>query len=149
MQVCTPETLETYLRDYGWTFSAESERKWHSGWQGDGHAFPLEITMSDTWIRFDVRPFMTIDMTSPRVGEMSVFLLELSFDLHLVKLSLDPNGGLVLSAQTLSRGFDLETLSDLLGVLGYYADHLRKEIMQRFDMLGYQPDTQAQGELTQ
>jgi len=136
MKVCTPEQLEGYLKAYGWTFTRDGDALWHSGWQGEERSYPLEISMSETWIRFEVVPFLAADPRAKRLTEFMAWLLELNHELHIVKLSMLGDGAIVISAHVLASGFTYDDLNDILGILGYYADVLDEKIHEKMKQLG-------------
>lgn len=141
MESITPELLETYLREYGWSFEALGDDTWCTGFQGETRLYPLTISLSSTCVSFEVRPLIDLQLDRSRWPEMSHYLLQLNARLQLVKLGVGEGGELMLSCQVLTAGFDYETMNRILGILGYYADELAPEIYGR--LATYCPEAQT------
>jgi hypothetical protein len=132
----TPDQLETYLTEYGWKFSPVSQGVWSTGFQGERRLFPLRIRLTNTVLSFEVRPFVELCVDWRRCPELARDLLELNGRLQLVKVALADTGDVTLSCQVLTAGFDYDTLTRILGILGYYADELSPEIHAKVESYG-------------
>jgi hypothetical protein len=133
----TPEKVEQYLETYGWSFHAESDLKWVTGWQGEQRSYPLTISLTETWILLQVKPLLRADVEWENWGEVLRHMLELNNDCHMVRLSLDEYGDIILSMQLFSTLMPYDEFSDALGVLGHYAEILYEDLAARLSELGH------------
>lgn len=119
------QILESYLTRYGWEWfiSYTGEAKiWCTGWQSEIKSFPLNISFTDTWILFEVNPFIPLEYETQK-DELYKALMELNNDIQLVKLSINESSNISLKLQLFSN-MSFEDFSNALGVLAYYADLL-------------------------
>ncbi len=137
MNRCTSELLESFLADYGWVFHREGEGRWRTGFLGAEQSFPLSIILTETWITFVIQPFVSLAVDWESWPEISRLLLELNARSTLAKFAISPEGKIELSIEVLTRGFDAESLSLTLGLLGHYADASYDEILSGLDLIGY------------
>ena len=129
MEPCTAAQLEGLLSGYGWHFRSSGENTWKTGWQGNDRYFGLEVNLGDHWITFSVQPLLHTAVNWGRAPEFMRHLLELNNEMKMATLALDDSGHIVLRSQVLTSGFDMESLTFVLGVLGYYADSLTKDLI--------------------
>lgn len=128
MSQLTPNDLESLLREYGWTFEPSGDNQWLTGFQGHSQLFPLTIRLNHTCVSFEVMPLVDATVDLGHLPHLSRELLELNARLQLVKVGVSPEGEIGLSCQILSQGFDIDTLTRTLGILGYYADELGPDL---------------------
>jgi|GEM_PF-1143139 len=131
MEPCTAAQLEGFLSAYGWIFRRCSENTWKTGWQGADRYFGLEVVLDQHWIYFTVHPLLHTAIDWSQAPGFLRHLLELNDQMRMTSLSLDQSGHIALRAQALATGFDLESLTHILGILGYYADSLTKDLAGR------------------
>ncbi len=131
MSRLTPATLESYIEAYGWTFHKLGQACWLSGWQGDKRSYPLTISLTESWVLMEVRPYVALPEENGVCGDLSRYLLQLNHMSHMVKLAIDDNQGIVLSLQLFANHLPYEEFADALGVLGYYAELLYDDIYVR------------------
>lgn len=134
MTELTSATLENWLAAYGWRFESLGEETWRTGFSGEHRYFPLDIKLTPTCVSFEVKPLVD-GHVEPRVSpELAKCLLEFNSRMQVVKLGLTEDGEVTLSCQVLAAGFDYDTLTRILGILGYYADTVAPEILARTTM---------------
>lgn len=131
------QQLESYLYEYGWTFKQAAEGQWVTGFQGKERAYPLTLVASETWVTFQVHPFLKLSIDWECWPELARFLLELNHSCQMVKVVINDRGHIGLTLEVLSTKFDFEHFSDSLGILGYYADFLFDEILGFMDQIGF------------
>ncbi len=129
--------LESYLRDYGWSFRKMDDNHWVTGFQGKDRSYPLRLLVSDTWITFQIHPFLKLNVDWECWPELAKFLLELNHSSQMVKLVLNEKGHIGLTLEALASGLNYEAFSDCLGILGYYADYLFDEVLTFMDHIGF------------
>ncbi len=127
----TPATLESYIEAYGWAFHKLGEACWLSGWQGEQRSYPLTISMTESWVLLEVRPFVALPEDERLCAQLTKYLLQLNHMSHMVKLAMDDESGIILSIQLFACHLPYEAFADALGVLGYYAELLYDEIYVR------------------
>jgi len=125
---CTSQLLENFFNKYGWSFEKLNDSCWLSGWSSEEREYPLTVHLSEEIVVFEVRPFMEFNIDCKLFPEFLSKILQLNAMCKLVKLSLSPDGQLILSLHALSIYFSFEHFSYILGILGYYADELMREI---------------------
>lgn len=131
MSRLTPATLETYIEAYGWTCHKLGEACWLTGWQGEQRSYPLTISLTESWVLMEVRPYVPLPSEGQTCADLTKYLLQLNHMSHMVKLALDENQGIVLSIQLFASHLPYEEFADALGVLGYYAELLYDDIYVR------------------
>src|SRR5690348_13734872 len=93
------ETLEEYLKTYGWEYHPGQGSAFVTGWQGEKRAYPMKIILAETWILMQVKPLMRLGIDWDSWPELSRYLLELNNDCQLIKLVIDEFGELTLALQ--------------------------------------------------
>lgn len=58
MTVLSAEHIETFLSDYGWDFTPQSNNSWMTGWEGTVGSYPLKIELQDSIVSFVVKPLI-------------------------------------------------------------------------------------------
>lgn len=127
----SPSVVEDYLGDYGWAFRRVGEACWLTGWRGDERSFPLTLTLTESWLLLEVRPFVALSEDQTAAGDLARYLLELNHLSHMIKLSMDPENAIILSVQMFAQDLKYDEFADALGVLGYYAELLYDDIYTR------------------
>ncbi len=94
MNALSNQVIEGFLRQYGWTFHADGQSCWVTGWQSESRAYPLIITLNDTFVSMVVAPLMKLGMDWDSWPEIMRFILELNNDARMVKLGIDEFGDL-------------------------------------------------------
>ena len=135
---CLSKVLESYLKDYGWNFRSEGTGEWVTGWQGGERSYPLRISVLESWIIFQIQPFLKITTDWECWPEITHYLLRLNSNCHMVKIHIDENEQISLVLEVFSKNFEYSDFSDALGILGYYADYLYDEILDFMDKIGFQ-----------
>ena len=137
MAVCEAQLLDSFLEQYDWISKRDREDRWLTGWEGEDRSYPLAIQLSDTWISFQVSPFLKLGLDWESWPEISHFLLELNHLSHMAKLSIDSQGDIHLSLEVFTSSIDYDKFCDTLGVLAYYADFFYNEILNKMDHVGF------------
>src|SRR5690606_7967438 len=114
--------IESFLKQYGWSFHGTGQGRWVTGWQGEQQSFPLVIELTDTWLSLTVAPLMKLGVDWNNWPEVMRFLLELNYDCKFVKVGIDEFGDISLSMQIFVGGLNYDQFSDALGVVGHYAE---------------------------
>ena len=137
MERCTGSILEDFLNSYGWTYRALGNDEWRTGFQGQEQSYPLHIRLLDSWISFQITPYLGLEIDWDSWPEIARWLLELNGSSSLVRLSLSESGAIELGMEVLNTGFSYESFSTSMGILGFYADFFYDEILSRLDAIGY------------
>ena len=131
------QSLESYLGKYGWDFVKKTEKRIITGWQGDNRSYPLTIETSDTWVSFKVKPFLNLNIDWDSWPEIAVQLMEINDSTSMVKLSIDPDGNIVLGLDVFLSDLNYDRFSEALGVVGHYTELLYDEFLTVLDNIGY------------
>lgn len=137
MERCTGPLLENFLATYGWSYRSTGQHEWTTGFQGQERSFPLRISMTETWISFQIEPYLGLDIDWESWPEISRCLLELNGRSSMVRLSLCDKGQIEMSLEVLNRQFCYEAFCTCIGLLGFYADQFYDEILARLDSIGF------------
>ena len=129
--------LEDFLGRYGWDYIKKSDNCLVTGWQGEHRSYPLRIEVSDTWVSFKVQPFLNLTIDWDSWPEIAMYLLEMNDGTSMAKVSLDDEGRIVMSLEVFSQDLSFERFSDVLGVLGHYAEILYDDLLSTLDNVGY------------
>ncbi len=128
MTSLSADSIEKFLSDYGWDYTAQKSNTWMTGWEGTVGSYPLEIELRDTLVSFVVRPLTDDITTFEDSPDLLEDILRFNHNLKLVRLSLSESGDLCLCYDIFQESLTYESFSSALGVLGYYCDVLTKEI---------------------
>lgn len=134
---CNSQSLPSLLSEYGWRYHSVGDNAWRSGWQGNERFFGLEINLDEYWLTFSVKPLVHTTLDWTNAPEAMRFLLDLNDRVQLVRIAIDENGTIVMRAQVLTDGFGSEQLHHVLGIVGYYADSLSREITLKLQAMGF------------
>ncbi len=126
----TPETIDGYFREYGWTFHRpEGTRDWQTAVRGDVAVFRIAVRLTDNWVFFTIVPFV-LGPREPQCAErLYRHLLRLNRDITLAKLALDEDGDVLLTVELPAEALTYEAFCDALGALAYYADDTYVELL--------------------
>ncbi len=136
MRQVANDDITAFLSRYGWHFHEIGARRWATGWQGDKRAYPLTVELCDTWVSFEVVPFMKLDIDWDSWPDVMRFILELNYSAQMVSLGLNQDRQLILQTQILTENLTYETFADTLSLVGYYAESLYDSIMERIFSCG-------------
>ena len=134
----TAEVLEGYLTEYGWKFERIAEDHWSTGFQGDHLYYPLLIKRTQTFVSFTICPLILMSLEEKFAADFLMKeILGLNEKIQLVKLSINEFGELCLSLQIFNANFDFQIMSQVLGILCYYAEELAPDLKKKlFVILG-------------
>ncbi|SMF33950.1 YbjN domain-containing protein [Pseudobacteriovorax antillogorgiicola] len=135
LPICS--ALEDFLVRYGWDYVKKSEQKLITGWQGEHRSYPLLIEISDTWVSFKIQPLLKLNIDWDTWPEIASHMLEMNDATSMAKLSVDSDGQIVLGLDIFSNGLSYESFSDVIGVIGYYAESIYDDLLSILDHVGY------------
>lgn len=137
MTARTRETVEAYLKQYGWKFNVLESGQIESGWQGNERLFPLYITSYDNWLALQVCPLENLNIDWENWPEVARYLLEWVDACHMVKVAIGPTGELGIGLDLMLKGLDFSIFAEALTVLGHYVEKLYDDLLSFFDSIGY------------
>lgn len=137
MDQISSQQIEGFLCQYGWNFKKVDESHYETGWQGKKRSFPMTISICDTWIGFEITPFLETEIDWESWPEVSAFLLEFNDRSRMVKASTNEQQLICLSIEAFASRFCFAEFSDCLGILGFYADQLDDELHDFLEIIGY------------
>jgi hypothetical protein len=137
MNRVTSDIIETYLKRYGWSYHADGQSCWMTGWQSEARAYPLIISLNDTFVSLTVAPLMKLGLEWDAWPEIMRYILDLNHDCRMVKLGIDEFGDLTLSLYAFSGRLTYEEFADALGVVGHYAERVFDEMYRHLDAIGF------------
>lgn len=138
MTKITANVLESFLREYGWSFRSLGDNQWITGWQGKEKSFLLRIIASNSFVSLNVGSIFSFKVDWEYWPELAAYLLTLNNDSKMVKLGIDENDEISLSMDILVKNLKYENFSHSLGILGYYADYFYDKILNQLHALGFQ-----------
>ena len=138
MNQSTPDEVERFLEQYGWTYRPHGRGVWMSGWASDLRSYPLKIIWDESFVELAIQPFYKLDFDWEAYPDISTWLLELSDNYKMIKVSIDQVGDLVLSLVMINHNLDYIRFSTGLGILGYYADIIYDEISEALDQSAFE-----------
>jgi hypothetical protein len=118
----TPETLEGYFEQYGWSYTREGENDFRTGFRGDVAAFRIAVRLAGNWVYFSISPFVIAPQDPECERKLYKRLLRLNHEINLAKFTVDRDGDVILTVELPSENLDYGEFSDALGALAYYAD---------------------------
>lgn len=120
------------MLDYGWNFQPVKNDCLLSGWQGEVAEFPLEIKYTKTYTRFSVKPLIELSFPNQPYAHILKYLLGINESAHFVKLNISRGGSVCLYADLLNSQLTYDSFSQMLEIIGYYADLLYVEISKEY-----------------
>lgn len=119
----TPDTIESYFKEYGWTYERMDDTHFLSGFDSEViDTFPIYITLSPSWVYFAIIPFVSAPEDPECERALYQHLLRMCQEINMAKFSIDPDGDVVLAVELPRENLDYSEFSDALGALSYYAD---------------------------
>ena len=131
------QTVQRYLEEYGWRYHSNHENCWLTGWQSEKRAYPLIVTLNDSWICFQVAPMLKLGVEWNSWPEIMRYILELNDECRLVKLGIDSFGDISMSLYLFTSYINYEQFSDAIGVIGHYSEKIYDEIHSYLDSIGF------------
>lgn len=102
----------------------------------------MNLELSETWLSFEVSPLLCLDIDWQEWPELSTLLLEINHTLHMVRISLNDEGEIILSTQLFCNQLSYDTFHDAVGVLGHYAEMLFQKLFDHAVEIGALSDNQ-------
>ena len=118
----TPEKLEGYFEQYGWTFERVDESDFRTGFRGDVSSFRILVRIAGEWVYFSIAPFVVAPQDPECERKLYKRLLRLNQEINMAKFTVDGDGDVILTVELPSENLDYSEFSDALGALAYYAD---------------------------
>jgi hypothetical protein len=121
----TPETIDGYFNQYGWTFQRIDDHNWRTGFRGDVASYTIRIRIWETgnssWIYFTIVPFAVAPKKEcwPR---LYYYLLRANHEMNAAKFYVDPDNDVVLSVELPADSLDFSEFKRALDALSWYAD---------------------------
>ena len=125
----TPETIDSYFEQYGWSYERSGEDVWLTGFRGDVSSYRIFIKVTEHWAYFTISPLVVAPKEEECVQRLNWHLLRLNRDINMAKFCLDSDGDIVLTVELPTEGLDYSEFSDALGALSHYADDTYLEIL--------------------
>jgi hypothetical protein len=128
----TPETIDGFFQQYGWTYQRDMQDApdvWNTGWRGDAASFRMFIKLTDNWIYFTISPFVVAPKKPECKEKLYYHLLRLNRDVNMAKFCIDNDGDVVLTVELPCTDLDYNEFSDAIGALCYYADDTYVEML--------------------
>jgi len=126
----TPETIDGYFQEYGWTFQRpEGGRDWQTAVRCDVAVFRIAVRLTDNWVFFTMVPFVLGPRDPQCTERLYRHLLRLNRDITLAKFALDEDGDVLLTVELPAKDLSYETFCDAIGALTYYADDTYVELL--------------------
>ncbi len=126
----TPEVIDGYFEQYGWTYSREpGSNDWSTGFRGEVNNFRIFVRLTDNWAYFTIIPFIVGPKDSQCKQKLHWHLLRLNREINMAKFALDQDDDVLLTVELPSENLDYSEFSDALGALCYYADDTYLEML--------------------
>ena len=125
----TPETIQEYFEQYGWSYDHPEEDRFLTGFKSDViDSFSIYVTVTPNWIYFAIAPFVQAPQHPECERKLYRHLLRLCQEINLAKFSVDSDGDIVLAVELPLEDLNYSEFSDALGALSFYADETYSEI---------------------
>jgi len=122
----TPETLQAYFEQYGWTYERTGEgaqiTDYRTSFRGDMAVFRIYVRLTDYWVFFSITPFVVAPQDPECERKLHKFLLRQNYEMNMAKFTVDDDGDVTLTVELPTASLDYSEFSDALGALAYYAD---------------------------
>ena len=122
----TPETLEAFFGQYGWTFERTGEgdlgTDLRTGFRGDTGVFRIYVRLVENWVFFSIAPFVVAPRDPECERKLHRFLLRKNYEMNIAKFTVDEDGDVILTVELPTASLDYSEFADALGALAYYAD---------------------------
>jgi len=125
----TPETIEQYFEQYGWSYQRADENTFRTGFRGDVSSFVIYVRLTKNWVYFTIVPFVVAPKEAECKRKLYQHLLRLNYEINLAKFGVDSDGDIVLAVELPREKLDYNEFSDALGALSYYADETYLEAL--------------------
>jgi putative sensory transduction regulator len=135
----TPETLEGYFEQYGWTYQKIDDAYFRTVFRGDVSSFVIHVRIAGDWVYFSVAPFVVTPQDTECERKLYGHLLKLNHEINMAKFTVDSDGDIVLTVELPGEHLDYSEFSDALGALSYYAD----DNYTRVFVLAHMPEAHA------
>ncbi len=135
----TPETIEGYFTEYGWSFERLGQGIWRTGFRGESGAFTIYVRLTNTWLYLGIAPFVT---KPKRECLMNVWeaLLRINREMNLAKFAIDEDDDVTLMVELPMSSVSYTVFAEGLTALAYYADDVYSELSE----LTQNPKAQSQ-----
>lgn len=132
----TPEIIQGYFEQYGWSYEQIDETDFRTGFRGDVSIFRITVRLSGDWVYFSISPFVVAPQDAECERKLHRHLLKLNHEINMAKFTVDEDGDVILTVELPSENLDYSEFSDALGALTYYADDNYAQVF----ILGQVPD---------
>ena len=118
----TPENIEDYFDQYGWTFSRVKDEVWQTGFRGMTSSYRISVQLTDAWVLFVINPFVVAPEEPDRRLRLYHHLLRLNDEANMAKFGIDADGDVFLTVELPAEHFTYSHFADALSALAHNAD---------------------------
>jgi hypothetical protein len=126
----TPETVERYFGQYGWSFETLGNGVWRTGFKGDHSFFTIYLRLTDAWLYMTISPFVPAP-TDPECRRRTYeAMLYFNREMNLAKFVLDEDDDVTLTVELPIAAVSYDVFAEGLTALAYYADDSYPDLLE-------------------
>ncbi|NJL94343.1 MAG: YbjN domain-containing protein [Anaerolineae bacterium] len=132
----TAENIESYLEQFGVSYTRQSEEIWITGVRTEVSNFQIFIRLTEDWVFLFVNPLVVAPKNNPNLARFYFHALRYNQDMNLAKLGLDSDGDLFLIVEFPNENFAFSHFQDAMNALAYHASTIYLDLL----LLGHRPE---------
>ncbi|HWG85198.1 MAG TPA: YbjN domain-containing protein, partial [Deinococcales bacterium] len=118
----SPEAVEAFFKEYGWSFETLGPGIWRTGFRGTSSFHTIYMRLTEDWLYMTISPF--VEAPSDRECKRRTYeaMLHFNREMNLAKFVLDEDEDVTLTVELPLSALDYEVFAEGLTALAYYAD---------------------------
>lgn len=126
----TPDVVESYFGEYGWSFETLGPGVWRTGFRGNESSYAIYLRLTDSWLYMTISPF--VPQPTDRECEHRTFeaMLQFNREMNLAKFVLDEDDDVTLTVELPIAALSYPVFAEGLTALAYYADDAYPELLE-------------------
>jgi Putative bacterial sensory transduction regulator len=126
----TPNTVEKYFGEYGWSFETLEDGIWRTGFKGENGFFTIYLRLTENWLYMSISPYVPQpEEERARVHTMEA-MLHFNREMNLAKFVLDEDDDVTLTVELPVGALTYPIFAEGLTALAYYADDIYTDLLE-------------------
>jgi hypothetical protein len=126
----SPETVEAYFGEYGWSFETLGPGVWRTGFRGTSSFHTIYMRLTEDWLYMTISPFVEAPTQVECKRRTYEAMLHFNREMNLAKFVLDEDEDVTLTVELPLTAMGYTVFAEGLTALAYYADDAYLEMNQ-------------------
>jgi hypothetical protein len=125
----SPEVVEGYFGEYGWSFETLGPGLWRTGFRGDNSFFTIFMRLTEGWLYMTISPLVPPAQAEPCRVQVIEAMLRYNRVMNLAKFLLDEDEDVCLAVELPMNAISYDVFAEGLTALAAYADETYPDLL--------------------